>query len=81
MAVLFKTAAVHPHDPLAFMSCSGASPVLRTTNLCDTVEPWEMVPKSYDFSGKNISGVPRLLVSLPMLSVTVPESLVFSVEA
>jgi hypothetical protein len=33
IAVFVRTAAVHPHDPLALINRSGASPVLRTMNV------------------------------------------------
>lgn len=70
MSVLVKTAAVHPHDALAFMSFKGASPILRTTNLYDTFDPWLTEPKSWDVSGKKILGVPPPTVSAVALGVS-----------
>jgi len=52
MAVLVRTAAVHPQEPLALISLSGASPLLITRKLCETFEPRGTVPKSCSGSGK-----------------------------
>lgn len=61
MSASVKTAAVHPHPPFALINFNGASPVFFTINVCDGAEPWAIVPKSKDVSGKNIRGPPDRL--------------------
>lgn len=52
MAVLVRTAAVHPQEPLALISLSGALPLLITLKVWLTFEPRGTVPKSCSGSGK-----------------------------
>lgn len=69
ISVLVSTAAVQPHEPAALISRKGASPAFRTLNVCDTFDPWAMVPKSKLFSGKLILGPPdTLVVSVPVFT-------------
>lgn len=80
MSVLVKTAAVHPHPALAFISLSGASPMFCTMNLCVTFDPCETLPKSWDVSGKKILGVPPLTVSAVALGVSDVDLSIVSLE-
>jgi hypothetical protein len=56
--VLVSTAAVQPHEPAALINRKGAFPTFRTTNVCETFDPWAIVPKLYSVSGKLICGLP-----------------------
>jgi len=52
MAVLVRTAAVHPQVAFALIRRSGALPVFFTMKLWLTRDPRAMVPKSCTASGK-----------------------------